>query len=794
MTKLFDQWGAIFFFALALVLNGCGSAEERKAAYVANANEFIAEGNFPKARVALRNALKIDPKDPHVHFLAGQVSEKEDNLVQAYKQYLRVVELDSTHREAMGRLARFYLAGQETKELQALSEKALSRDPQDVLGRTLQACAWFLSGEKTKALAQADSLLEQNPTDYNVLLMLAVIFSANQELEKAQSILRLGLTAHPGHVDLLNYLATISIGMKAFDKAEAVYLQLLDKEPLVFKHRDSLAGLYRHLGEPDKALAVLREGVALDPDNEQRWKSMVMSADGSQREGLLQEGLQALPHSLMLRFLLAAHYEQIQDYQKAREVYDAILTEEETSGQGLKAEAELARLDVVEQNPQSAQTRLAHVLKENPRQFQALLLKGKLALAKKEGRSAVEAFRIVLKDEPDNSAIHSMLGQAHLLAGEFELAKESLETAVTVNPRQTDAYTALARLSARDGQLKKAQKYLEARLQVVPADMESLWSLFQLQLAQQQWSQGNDTITRMEKTGGSDYQIDLAKGLISAGRGQWDQAMQAFRRAQQANPTALPPLMALVNVYLQEKQPEQARAYLQQILAEYPDHPFASGLLGNVLVQVENKPGAILAFQKQTQINPKWVEPWKAWASLKWAQSQKAEAFDILKSALAQHPDSLLLLSDLASYYQADGQVDLAIEQYEVILGQNPADLGVKNNLAYLLAEKKGDSHSLEKALALTQNFEDKTQNPFLLDTLAWVYYKMGNYIKAMSVIKKALAKAPDHGLINYHSGLIAMEEGDRMMARKYLEKAMERPAELENVEAVRKLLADIQA
>ena len=116
------------------------------------------------------------------------------------------------------------------------------------------------------------------------------------------------------------------------------------------------------------------------------------------------------------------------------------------------------------------------------------------------------------------------------------------------------------------------------------------------------------------------------------------------------------------------------------------------------------------------------------------------------------------------------------------------------NNLAFLLADKKGDARSLEQALALTRNFESKTQNPFLLDTLAWVYYKMGLNEEATSVLKKALTKAPDHGLLNYHFGMLTLKAGDRGKAQQYLEKAMERPSDLEHVEVVRRLLADIKS
>ncbi len=787
----FLYWGIVWSFAL--LIHGCGSAEERKASYVSMAKAFLQEENFPKARVALRNALKIDPKDPHVYFLAGQVSEKEANWPKAFSQYSRAVELDSTHRQAMGRLARFYLAVQEIKGLQGLSDTALSRDPEDDLGHILQACVWLLDGKKFKALVEADFRLKQNPTDPDILLILAVIFSANQELEKAQAVLQRGLTAYPKHVDLMNYLATISIGMKAFDEAEAIYLELLAIEPSVFKHRDTLAGLYRHLRKPGKAMALLREGVALESDNEQRWKSLVMFAESSQREGLIFEALQALPYSLTLRFLLGDHYEQVQDYEKAREVYEAIVTEEEAGGTDLKAEAALDKLNIVEQNPELAQSRLVHVPKENQPQFKALLLKSQLSLFEKEGRSAVEAFRIVLKDEPHNSATQSLLGQAYLLAGEFELAKERMDKAVMGNLSQIDAYSALARLSARSGQLRKAQEYVEARLQVVPSDMATLWTLFQLQLAQQYWTQGNHTITRLREAGGSAYQIELANGLLSAGRQQWDQAVQAFSRAQQANPKALPPLAAIVNVYIQQKQLEEARAYLKKIVNSDSDHPFASGLLAAVLVQLEDTSAAILAFQKQTQVNPTWVESWTGLASLKWSQGKKTEGLDILKTALTHNPDSQVLLNVLASYYQAVGQDDLAIGHYETILHHNPAELGAANNLAYLLADKKGDSESLAKALFLAKKFEAKTQNPFLLDTLAWVYYKMGLNKEAIRLLKNALVRAPDHPLINYHFGLITLKAGDRATAHKHLTKAVQEPSDLENIEEVHQLLAEIQ-
>ncbi|MDP1862677.1 MAG: tetratricopeptide repeat protein, partial [Thiobacillus sp.] len=58
---------------VAVSLMACGGPEERKAKYRLRAQEYFQEGNYPKARVALRNVLKIDPKDAEAYFLYAQV-------------------------------------------------------------------------------------------------------------------------------------------------------------------------------------------------------------------------------------------------------------------------------------------------------------------------------------------------------------------------------------------------------------------------------------------------------------------------------------------------------------------------------------------------------------------------------------------------------------------------------------------------------------------------------------------------------------------------------------------------
>ena len=114
MAAIFHRWGGFAKLGLVTLLAlavGCGGPEERKAKYRIKAQEYMQTGNFPKARVALRNVLKIDPKDSEAYFLYAQVEEKEKNWRNAFAHYQRVVELHPDHERALVKLGKFYLQG-----------------------------------------------------------------------------------------------------------------------------------------------------------------------------------------------------------------------------------------------------------------------------------------------------------------------------------------------------------------------------------------------------------------------------------------------------------------------------------------------------------------------------------------------------------------------------------------------------------------------------------------------------------------------------------------------------------
>ena len=114
---------------LMMSLLACGGPQERKAQYRAKAQDYIQAGNFPKARVALRNVLKIDPKDAEAYFLVAQVEEKEKNWRNAVANYQQVVDLVPNHKEALIILAKYYLEAKLTEEVGRRADRVLATRP-----------------------------------------------------------------------------------------------------------------------------------------------------------------------------------------------------------------------------------------------------------------------------------------------------------------------------------------------------------------------------------------------------------------------------------------------------------------------------------------------------------------------------------------------------------------------------------------------------------------------------------------------------------------------------------------
>jgi Tfp pilus assembly protein PilF len=227
----------IIFLVIAVTLVACGGPEERKAKYLARAQDYLEAGNYPKARVALRNVLKIDPKDADAYFLFAQVEEKEKNWRNAVSLYQEVVQLAPDHSAALVTLAKYYLEARLTEQVLLTADKVLAKNPHHPQANALKIAVLAVEGQFADAMTKAEALRSQFPTEPDVAILLATLHSQQQHYRDAEATLRAALEAHPKDMDLLNNLNTILVQAKDMAGAETVAHRMIETEPTLFDHR-----------------------------------------------------------------------------------------------------------------------------------------------------------------------------------------------------------------------------------------------------------------------------------------------------------------------------------------------------------------------------------------------------------------------------------------------------------------------------------------------------------------------------------------------------------------------------
>ena len=771
------KFSNVIILVVAFALIGCDGLEERKAKFRALAQEYIEASKYPKARVALRNILKIDPKDADAYFLLAQVEEKEKNWRNAVELYQKVVQLLPDHSGALITLAKYYLEARLTDQVIETANKVLAKDPQHPQANALKIAVLAVDGKFSDAIAKAEALQLEFPTETDVAILLASLYGQQQRYRDAEATLQRALDWHPRDMDLLNNLNTILLQAKDITGAETVTRRMIETEPTLLDHRLRLARLFDTQGAHEKAEVVLREAIALDPESEELRLLLAgfvsTRKDDRASDQALQEAATQLPHSTKVQSGVAAPYQTTGQEAKAREQYATLVKDHKEKPPGLEARAKLAEMDRVSGKQIEAERQVQEVLKEDPRSSDGLVLSGWMALGRRNGKDAVQVFRTVLHDQPELATVHFLLGQAYLLTGEDNLAKESFERAVSLCPGQVDVRRSLAAFDSQSVRPQQARARLEDLLKQRPDNVIARDMLMMVDLVTKNWVESEDLLNRLRAVLRDSAGAFMAEGRLWEAQQQFDKASAAYEHATSLAPNDPEPLLSLVKLDIAQGHADRAKTRLDAVLVARPDHLFGHGLLGEVLALIGHPQEADAQFQEASRVNPKWIAPWLGRGGLWLAQKQPGQAVQVIQAGLKANPDSEELHMLLASAYSTQGQIDPAITAYDGALRLNPRNVLAANNLAVLLVDYKGDTQNLQKAFALSRDFEKEAPHPLFLDTLGWVRFKMGQQKEALRLMKDAVAKSPEVPTLNYHLGMAFYQSGKRAEARAHLSKAL---------------------
>jgi tetratricopeptide (TPR) repeat protein len=123
----------------------------------------------------------------------------------------------------------------------------------------------------------------------------------------------------------------------------------------------------------------------------------------------------------------------------------------------------------------------------------------------------------------------------------------------------------------------------------------------------------------------------------------------------------------------------------------------------------------------------------------------------------------------LGLLYEQQQDYKRARANYEATLKINAQFAPAANNLAWLLVEHLEDG---EHALSYAETARRiAPTDPYIADTLGWIYYRKQLYAKSASMLKEAVDRLPTHPLVLYHYGMVQYANKERDQAKQALDK-----------------------
>lgn len=819
---------ALLFSLLVWALAGCGGAEERKAKYLERGIEYFEQDNYEKADIEFRNVLQIDPNTAEPYYYLGVINESKQEWRNAFSYYEKAVELDPGSIRARLKLGTFYVLSANYDKAAEQADQVLAREAENLDALAIKAAILVKQEKPDEGVALLKEILEQDPGHKHAVNLMVSLYENNEQITEALELLERAVSVKPDDA-LMAKQAQLYLKRKETGMAEEILKDLVQRNPDELNYFSALAVFYVRQDEPAKAEQVLKDAIAADPDDQQRYLLLVdlyTSSFGAERAEKEIKGLiDQQPEMGALTLALARLYEKEEDYNKAEAVYQDMIKRLGDEPDGISAKTRLASLALNQGRKEEARALIEEVLAKNSEDNNALYMDGRISLMDKDYPAAISSFRAVLKGQPDSVEALTLLASAHQANGEPQLARENLVRAVEADPENKAARLRLGTYLAEAREFDDALRHVDMVLEKEPDNVNALRVKADVLAKQGDHEDLEQVLTRLEKASPDTGLGAFGKGRLYKEQKRYPEAVQAFETALAREPDSVLALTELVNAQVEMGDTEGAIDRLSGIVAENPQHPIAHDLMGIAYMKQEAFADAEAAFRKQLEINPESSVVYVQLATALYQQGKGTEAEAVIMDGLKVLPGDERLQSGLAVLYVQSGDEEKAagvfeqallddpgnvnytlglagirdrqgrhddvITIYRKLLVANPDNLVAMNNLASTLAEYRSDGESLAEARKLSEKLAEATQ-PAIRDTVGWVHYKSGDYVKAAEVLSAVVEEQPEIAVFRYHLGMTYYKQGDMRAARELLSGAVAEEYTYPGVEEARKVFQEI--
>lgn len=392
--------------------------------------------------------------------------------------------------------------------------------------------------------------------------------------------------------------------------------------------------------------------------------------------------------------------------------------------------------------------------------------------------------------------------------GDIDKAILSIEELLALDPSNTPIKKLLIEFYEKDERYNDALNMVNDILELTPDDINAREQKARIYLAQNEWEKAaseysyileqpdilldvkvrigasyfaqslkdsalipiaKDFFEKIDKDT-TDWQVKMYLGAIALTENNDSLAIENFQQVTELASWNVDAWIRLGGLYFDNQKYDEAAKVMYECIESFPEDFTVNLILGLSLAQDDKHTEAVQYLKKSTELNPADVNALSAYGYTLSQLKENNEAIEYLNKALAVEPGNVNLLGTLGLIYDSIEDWEACDSVYQKALELDSSNALVNNNYAYSLSERE---INLDEALRMAKiAIEADPENSSYLDTIGWIYFKMGDYDKAKNYIEESIEIGGEKAVMLEHLGDVVFMMGNKDKAKELWQKA----------------------
>ena len=704
--------------------------------YAKSGDNYMAKGKIAEAIVEYRNALDKEPRAGDVRVKLAEAYLRQGDGGTAVQEYVRAADV-MPDAEVQIKAGNLLLLARRFDDAKVRATKVLDKDHKNVEAQILLA---------------------------NALAGLKDLDGAVAQLEEA-------ITLNPERSATYTNLGQIELSRGKRDEAEKAFRRAVELAPKSATTHLALANFFWTTGQLPGAEQELTQALAVEPDNPLTHRAAASFYVVTNQRDLAESHLRRvldLTKSTQAALALADYYVVQKREAEARKVLEPLAN---VAASSTIANARLALLDRRDGHTDASYNRLDSVLRAEPSNLQAQVLKGSFLLSDGKLDDALKLATDAVDKHREGVPAYYLLGRVQTARKQTDAAIAAYQEVIRLNPLASDAKLDLARLQLASGRTDSSVSFAEEALKAQPQNADARLILVQGLIMRGDLDRAEQDLNVLKTRYPKSAPVHVQLGMLAARRNQAVDARREFELALQLQPTSLEAVAGLVAVDLAAHKVEDARSRVDSLTSAADPKPAALMLAARTYATTGDPKTSEGLLRRALAADPSYLAAYGALGQLYAKQGRLNEALAEFDALAARQPKPVAALTLSGMILESQGKKAEAQAKFEKVMQIDRQAPVAANNLAWLYVENGGN---LDLALQLAQTAKQGlNESAEVNDTLGFIYYKKNLPALAIPPLKLSVEKEPNNPMFHYHLGLAYAKAGNGDGARQALTRAL---------------------